>query len=53
VRAAEVVAALSLATDLALGMEFEHGIRSTLFAMRLSERLGVDADTAASGRDAE
>jgi HD-GYP domain-containing protein (c-di-GMP phosphodiesterase class II) len=47
VRAAEVVAALSLATDLALGMEFEHGIRSTLFAMRLSERLGVDADTAA------
>ena len=46
VRAAEVVAALSLATDLALGMQFEHGIRSTLFAMRLSERLGVDAETA-------
>lgn len=27
-------------------MEFEHGIRSTLIAMRLSERLGVGADTA-------
>jgi HD-GYP domain-containing protein (c-di-GMP phosphodiesterase class II) len=45
--AAEVMAALSLATDLALGMEFEHGIRSTLFAMRLSDRLGMDAQTAA------
>jgi len=41
-----VVAALSLATDLALGMEFEHGIRSTLLAMRLSDSLGVEADTA-------
>jgi HD-GYP domain-containing protein (c-di-GMP phosphodiesterase class II) len=47
VRAAEVIAALALATDLALGMEFEHGVRSTLFAMRLSDRLGVGADTAA------
>src|SRR5213593_2726150 len=47
VRAAEVVAALSLATDLALGMEFEHGLRSTLLAMRLSDSLGVDASTAA------
>jgi HD-GYP domain-containing protein (c-di-GMP phosphodiesterase class II) len=42
-----VIAALSLATDLALGMEFEHGIRSTLLAMRLSDSLGVDVDTAA------
>jgi HD-GYP domain-containing protein (c-di-GMP phosphodiesterase class II) len=42
VRAAEVIAALSLATDLALGVELEHGLRSTLFALRLAERLGVD-----------
>jgi HD-GYP domain-containing protein (c-di-GMP phosphodiesterase class II) len=46
VRAAEVIGALSLATDLALGMDLEHGLRSTLFAMRLCERLGVDAETA-------
>jgi HD-GYP domain-containing protein (c-di-GMP phosphodiesterase class II) len=43
---AEVVAALSLATDLGTGLPFEHGLHSTLFAMRISKRLGVDADTA-------
>jgi HD-GYP domain-containing protein (c-di-GMP phosphodiesterase class II) len=47
VRAAELVAALSLATDLALGVELEHGLRSTLFALRLADRLGVGADVAA------
>jgi HD-GYP domain-containing protein (c-di-GMP phosphodiesterase class II) len=41
-----VIAALSLATDLATGLPLEHGLESTLAAMRLSERLGVDADTA-------
>jgi HD-GYP domain-containing protein (c-di-GMP phosphodiesterase class II) len=46
VRAAEVMAALSLATDLGIGVPFEHGLQSTLLAMRLGERLGVDADTA-------
>ena len=46
VRAAEVIAALSLATDLATGLPLEHGLESTLAAMRLSERLGVDAETA-------
>jgi HD-GYP domain-containing protein (c-di-GMP phosphodiesterase class II) len=46
VRAAEVMAALSLATDLAIGVPLEHGLHSTLLAMRLGERLGVDADTA-------
>ena len=46
VRAAEVIAALSLATDLALGVPLEHGLQSTLLAMRLGERLGVDSDTA-------
>ena len=40
--AAELIAALSLATDLAMGFDFEHGLRSTLVAARLAERLGVD-----------
>ena len=46
VRAAEVIAALSLATDLGIGVPLEHGLQSTLLAMRLGERLGVDPDTA-------
>ena len=46
VRAAEVIAALSLATDLGIGFPLEHGLQSTLFAMRLAERLGVDRETA-------
>jgi HD-GYP domain-containing protein (c-di-GMP phosphodiesterase class II) len=46
VRAAEVIAALSLATDLGIGVPFEHGLQSTLLAMRLGERLGVDQETA-------
>jgi HD-GYP domain-containing protein (c-di-GMP phosphodiesterase class II) len=46
VRAAEVIAALSLATDLGIAVPLEHGLHSTLFAMRLAERLGVDAETA-------
>ncbi len=46
VRTAEVIAALSLATDLAMGFPLEHGLRSTLAAMRLCERLGVDSETA-------
>jgi len=45
--AAELIAALSLATDLAMGFDFEHGLRSTLVAARLAERLGVDRETAA------
>ena len=43
---AEVIAALSLATDLAIGVPLEHGLHSTLFAMRLADRLGVDDETA-------
>jgi hypothetical protein len=35
-----------LATDLGTGVPLEHGLQSTLFAMRLAERLGVDAETA-------
>jgi DNA-binding CsgD family transcriptional regulator len=40
------MAALSLATDLGIGVPFEHGLQSTLVAMRLGQRLGVDSDTA-------
>jgi HD domain len=46
VRAAEVMAVLSLATDLGIGVPLEHGLQSTLVAMRLGELLGVDSDTA-------
>jgi len=46
IRAAEVIAALSLATDLGIGVPLEHGLQSTLIAMRLGEELGVDAQTA-------
>jgi HD-GYP domain-containing protein (c-di-GMP phosphodiesterase class II) len=46
VRAAEVIAALSLATDLGIAVPLEHGLHSTLFAMRLAERLRVDAEAA-------
>ncbi len=46
IRAAEVIAVLSLATDLGIGVPLEHGLHSTLLAMRLAERLNVDAGTA-------
>jgi HD-GYP domain-containing protein (c-di-GMP phosphodiesterase class II) len=44
---AEVIAALCLGTDLGMGFPFEHGLHTTLIAMRLADRLGVDRDTAA------
>ena len=46
VRAAEVIAALSLATDLGIGVPLEHGLDSTLIAMRIVERAGLDDRTA-------
>jgi HD-GYP domain-containing protein (c-di-GMP phosphodiesterase class II) len=46
VRAAEVIAALCLATDLGTGLPFEHGLQSTLIASRLASCLGVDEETA-------
>ena len=46
VRAAEVIGALCLATDLGMGFPFEHGLHSTLIATRLAERLAVDPATA-------
>src|SRR5918996_966621 len=45
VRAAEVIGALCLATDLGMGFPFEHGLQSTLTAPRLAHRLGFDAET--------
>ena len=41
-RLAELVATLSLGTDLGLGQPMEHVIRQTLIALRMSERLGLD-----------
>src|SRR5919107_1850436 len=52
VRAAEVIAALSLATDLGIGVPLAHGLQSTLLAMRLGERLGVDLETASQADSA-
>jgi HD-GYP domain-containing protein (c-di-GMP phosphodiesterase class II) len=46
VRAAEVIGTLCLATDLGMGFPFEHGLRSTLVAARLAERLGVEPEMA-------
>lgn len=46
VRAAELAAALSLATDLGMGFPFEHGLHATLMTMCLAELLEVDQDTA-------
>jgi hypothetical protein len=42
VRAAEVIGALCLATDLGMGFPFEHGLHSTLIAIRLAERTTSD-----------
>ena len=40
-RLAEVVALLSLGTDLGLGQPMEHMIRTSLLALRMAERLGL------------
>jgi HD-GYP domain-containing protein (c-di-GMP phosphodiesterase class II) len=47
VRAAEVISAMCLATDLGMGFPFEHGLEATLTTMRLCDALGVDSDTEA------
>lgn len=46
VRAAELVATLCLATDLGMGFPLEHGLRTTLIASRLAERLACDREAA-------
>jgi HD-GYP domain-containing protein (c-di-GMP phosphodiesterase class II) len=40
-RLAELILALSLATDLGLGQPMEHGLRTCRIALRLGERLGL------------
>ena len=46
VRAAEVIGALCLATDLGMGFPLEHGLHTTLIATRLGDRVGLDHATA-------
>ena len=48
VRLSELVAALSLATDLGLGQPQEHIIRQTLIAMRVAELEGLSDDECAA-----
>jgi HD-GYP domain-containing protein (c-di-GMP phosphodiesterase class II) len=48
VRLAELVAALSLATDLGLGQPQEHIIRQTLIALRMAELEGLSDDERAA-----
>ena len=40
-----MIGALCLATDLGMGLPFEHGLQTTLIASRLAQRLGVDHET--------
>jgi HD-GYP domain-containing protein (c-di-GMP phosphodiesterase class II) len=42
IRLAELIALLSLGTDLGLGQPMEHVIRQCLIALRLADRLGLD-----------
>jgi HD-GYP domain-containing protein (c-di-GMP phosphodiesterase class II) len=46
VRTAELIAALCLATDLGMAFPFEHGLHTTLIAMRLAGKLGTDGPSA-------
>src|SRR5215217_4376450 len=46
VRTAELIAALCLATDLGMAFPFEHGLHTTLIAMRLANKLGIDRHSA-------
>ena len=43
-RLAEVLATLSLATDLGMGQSMEHMLRQSLVALRLAGRLGLGDD---------
>jgi HD-GYP domain-containing protein (c-di-GMP phosphodiesterase class II) len=42
IRAAELIGALSLATDLGVGEPLEHGLRTTVIAVRLAGALGLE-----------
>jgi HD-GYP domain-containing protein (c-di-GMP phosphodiesterase class II) len=46
VRTAELISALCLATDLGMAFPFEHGLQTTLIAMRLAGKLDVDRRSA-------
>lgn len=48
IRVVEVMAALSLTTDLATGVPFEKGLQVCLVADRLADELGLDAPTRAA-----
>ena len=43
-RLAEAVAVLSLATDLAMGLPLEHGLRTALLALRTAQAMGLSED---------
>jgi HD-GYP domain-containing protein (c-di-GMP phosphodiesterase class II)/DNA-binding CsgD family transcriptional regulator len=45
VRLAELIAMISLGTDLGMGQPMEHMLRQSLIALRLAERLGLDEAT--------
>jgi HD-GYP domain-containing protein (c-di-GMP phosphodiesterase class II)/DNA-binding CsgD family transcriptional regulator len=47
VRLAELVAMISLGTDLGMGQSMEHVMRQSVIALRLAERLGLDEATRA------
>ena len=47
VRLAEVVCALSLATDMGSGQPLGQGLRSAILAVRPAEAAGLDEDAAA------
>jgi HD-GYP domain-containing protein (c-di-GMP phosphodiesterase class II)/DNA-binding CsgD family transcriptional regulator len=47
VRLAELIAMISLGTDLGMGQPMEHVMRQSLIALRLAERLGLDEATRA------
>jgi hypothetical protein len=46
-RLAEVLGALSIATDLAAGQPIATGLSATVLAVRIGRRLGLDEDTLA------
>jgi HD-GYP domain-containing protein (c-di-GMP phosphodiesterase class II) len=45
VRLTELIAMISLGTDLGMGQPMEHQLRQTLIALRLADRLGLDEAT--------
>src|SRR5712675_2146219 len=43
-RLAEAAGVLSLATDLSMGQPLEHGLRTTMLALRLAQAMGLPED---------